>query len=450
MFFHRVSRAASIPARAVALVICLFVAAPSGATTLLRDADIEYGLAQLAFPLLRAAGLSPSRMRVLVVDDLTMNAFVVDNKTIYVNSGLILKTKSAAMLQAVIAHEAAHIANGHLARRMSNMRSARTAAGLGMAMAMIAAVAGGGDAAAGIAIGSASSAQRVFFKHTRAEESAADRSAASYLAFAGVSPQGLVDLHELFKGQELLTTGLQDPYAVSHPLTADRIRAAKAFLKKYGNSSQPRPDDDYWFARIKGKLSAFARSSKWTMRRITAETYPDIKQMRRAVAFHRQRALQPALLAIDRALAIRPEDAYYLDLKAQILMENRRVNAAIEVFETAVELAPREALILGGYGRALLAAGRPEQALEQLEKARTRDFRNARVLRDLGAAYARTGQDGKAALATAERQALEGDMEGAARQARRASGLLPRGSVGWQQAEDLLATAEKFLKTKKR
>ncbi len=434
----------------MALLLTLISAFPLAAQTLLRDAGIEHGLEQLSFPILRAAGLSPSRVRVLIVDDDSLNAFVVDNQTIYVHSGLILKSHSAAMLQAVIAHEAAHIANGHLARRMANMKSARTAAGLGMALAVLTAAAGGGDASAAIALGTASSARRVFFKHTRAEESAADRSAMSFLRFAGVSPQGMVDLHETFRGQELLTTGMQDPYAVSHPLTTDRIRIARENLAAYGDDSKPRPEDDYWFARIKGKLSAFQRAPKWTMRRIAAEKYSDVKLMRKAVAYHRERQLQPALRAIDGALAARPDDAYYLDLKAQILMESRRFRTAIGVYETAVALAPRDAQILGGYGRALLASGRPGAALPILEKARTRDFRDARVLRDLGQAYARTGQNGKAALASAERYALMGHMIDAARQAQRALALLPRGSASWQQAQDVFDATSKFTKGKKR
>lgn len=464
MAVSRVSQASFIPPaardhppfwRAVAVwimagLIWLAQALPGGAVTLLRDADIEHGLSQLAFPILRAAGLSPSRVRVLVVNDSSLNAFVIDNQTIFLHSGLILKVQNAAMLQAVIAHEAAHIANGHIARRMGNMRSARTAAGLGLALAVLAAAMGGGEAAGGIAIGTSSSAQRAFFKHTRAEESAADRSAASFLQFAGVSPQGLVDLHRVFRGQELLTEGRQDPYSRSHPLTSDRIRAAENYVDRYGDSSTPNPDFDYWFARIKGKLSAFTRSPKWTMRRMGEERDRDVRLMREAVAYHRLNDLSAALRAIDGAMAERPEDAYYLDLKGQILMENRRTSAAIRAYEQAVELAPREALILGGLGRALLASGQPRAALEPLEQSHLRDFRDTRVLRDMAYAYAQLDRTGDAALATAKRFALQGQMEDAARQARRAVALLPVGSASWQQAQDVLGAAEKATKRKKR
>jgi predicted Zn-dependent protease len=438
------------PVLALAAALWLIAAAPAAAISLLRDADIEYGLTQLAAPILRAAGLNPNRVKVLVVDDSSLNAFVIDGQTIFLHSGLIQKVERAEVLQAVIAHEAAHIANGHIARRMGNLQSARTLAGLGAALAVIAAAAGAGEAAGGIAIGTSSSAQRGFLANTRAEEAAADRSAASFMRTAGISPQGLVDLHRIFRGQEVLSVSRQDPYMRSHPLTRDRIRAAEAFVAAYGDQSRPNPEAQYWFARIRGKLSAFRRAPKWTLRRAAEESAQDVRLMREAVAYHRQNNLNRALAAIDAALKLRPKDAYYFDLKGQILMENRKTGAAIAAYRTAVSLAPREALILGGYGRALLADGQARAALVPLEKSRARDFRNMRVLRDLGQAYAQTGRTGMASLATAERYALQGRVKDAGIHARRASAQLPRGSAPWRRSQDVLIASERAEKKNKR
>lgn len=456
MFFDRVSRVASIlgfgltPALGLASVLYLVTAAPAAAITLLRDADIEHGLSKLAAPILRTAGLSPTRVRILVVDDSSLNAFVIDSQTIFVHAGLIQKVNNAEALQAVLAHEAAHIANGHIARRMGNLRGARTLAGLGTALALIAAAAGAGDAAGGIAIGTSASAQRAFLAHTRAEEASADRSAASYMRSAGINPTGLVDLHEIFRGQENLNVGRQDLYMRSHPLSRDRIRAAQAYVASNSFSGAPDPEAAYWFSRIRGKLSAFNRAPKWTMGRLSSEPTADIRLMREAVAYHRLRDLPNAQRAIDAALVARPDDAYYYDLKGQILMENRQWDAALSAYENAVALAPRNALVQGGYGRALLASNQPRAALDALEHARARDFRDLRVLRDLSIAYAKTDQTGMAALVTAERYALQGRMRDAGIHAKRATSLLPRGSAPWQRAQDVLIASEQFDKRKKR
>jgi len=427
----------------IALMLALLVTAlPAQAVTLLRDPDIEHGLNKVAAPVLRAAGLG-SNIKVLVVKDSRLNAFVVDSQHIFIHSGMLLKLTSAAQFQAVVAHEAAHIANGHITRRQTNMGTARTAAGLGMALAVAAAAAGAdGNAVAGLALGTTSSAHRRFLAHTRAEEASADQSGIRYLVNAGVDPKAAVELHEIFRGQESLSAARRDPYTRTHPRTHDRIRALKGFVATYGGASKPSPETEYWFARSKGKLSAFIRSPKWTLLRAKESPSADIRAMREAAAYHRQSNRAGALKTINSAIAMRPKDPFYHELKGQILLESRQFGAAVQAYKQAVALAPKNALILGGHGRALLAAGHPTAAQAALEKARARDFRDGRVLRDLAAAYARNGRNGMASAVTAERYALQGRLKDAGLHAKRAMGLLPRGSAAWRRSQDILIAAE--------
>ena len=468
MTFDRGYRLASIPCvligptvligaavlRSIAMVFAFLLAfAPAAhaqSISLLRDADIEHGLTQLAAPVLRASGLNPKRVRVLVVNDSKLNAFVIDNKAIFINYGLILKVDTPEMLQAVIAHEAAHITNGHIARRLQNLRGTGSATGFGLALAALAAALGGGDAAIGIAAGTTSAAQRNFLAHTRAEESAADRTAASAMRQAGINLQGMIDVHQLFAGQEVLSAANQDLYARSHPLTRDRIRAAKAFVAANGGNAPTDPASAYWLGRVQGKLSAFLRSPKWTMRRAGSETYKDVRLMREAVAYHRNNKLQKALASIDSALQARPNDGFYYELRGQFLMENRRWSDAVATYRRAAQYQPNDPLVLASLGKAQLAAGNPRAALKTLERARSIDFRNYPMLRDMAQAYAQTGQNGMAALVTAERYALRGRLNDAGIHAKRATGLLPTGSASWRRAQDVLIAAEQYQKRNKR
>ncbi len=441
MRFHRVFQLASIPA----LAFCLF-AQSALAQGLLRDADIEYGLKQLAKPVLTAAGLSPSRVKMLVVNDSSLNAFVVSTDAIFLNYGLINKMESAEMLQAVIAHEAAHIANGHLTRRMNNFYSARTAAGFGLALAAAVAAAGGGEAAAGVLIGTQSAAMNRFFAHTRAEEASADQSAVRYLRSAGINPRGMSDVLNIFKGQELLSASRQSPYTRSHPLSRDRVRAVEGFVSAYGKDSTTDNTAAYWFSRVKGKLSAYTRSPKWTLRRLKESPYEDVRLLREAVAEHRQSRTKQALSAIDQAIARRPNDPFLHDQRGQILLETRNFKAAAAAYGRAVQLAPNDPLILSGYGRALLINDDVKKARQILEKARTIDFRDGTMLRDLSVAYAKSGQTGMASVVTAERYALTGRMKDAGIHAKRAMDQLPTGSGAWQRAQDVLIASERAAK----
>ena len=416
---------------------------PAQAVTLLRDPDIEHALKQLAKPILTAAGLSPTRVKILVINDRTLNAFVIDNRHIFLHSGLIGKVKTAAELQAVIAHEAAHIANGHIARRTVNARNANTIAGIGMALAAAAAASGADSHAAGaLGIGIASSAGRVFMGHTRAEESSADQSALRFMARAGVDPSGAVDLMEIFSGQELVSAARQDPYARTHPLSRDRLRHIKSISDAYAGKFKPNPEMDYWFSRAQGKLTAFQRAPKWTRKRAKDSASQDIQLMRLAVSYHRDSNSAKAIKTAQQLLALRPRDPFYHELYGQILLESRKNAQALKAYKTAVSLAPRDALILGSYGHALLVSGNPKAALPALEQSRARDGRDARVLRGLAQSYAKLKNPGMASLVTAERYALLGRMKDAGIHAKRAAGILPRGSAGWQRAQDVLLASE--------
>ena len=427
----------------ISALIGLTLSSPARALSLLRDPDIEYALKQLAAPLLKAAGLSPTRVDILVIDDRSLNAFVVDREHIFIHSGLLLKMETAPMLQAVIAHEAAHIANGHLMRRTVNLRTARTAAGLGAALAAAAAVAAGaGEAAGAAAIGASNSAMRMFMSHTRAEENAADQSGLRFMAQSGVDPQGAVEVMDIFRGQEALSRYRQDPYARTHPMSADRFRVVRRLAAGYAGNTRDNPEANYWFARAKSKLSAFQRAPKWTLNRAGEFGYADVKLMRQAVAYHRLSQTSKAVRTIDQAIAQRPNDPFLLELKGQILMESRNFGAAAAAYGHAVNMAPNNALILGSYGRALMAQGQTGKAQTYLEKARSLDGRDARVMRDLAAAYARQGNKGMASLVTAERYAMTGRLEDAGLHAQRASDLLPRGSTGWRRAQDVLSAAK--------
>lgn len=421
------------------------------AQPIIRDADIERSLNRVARPILQAAGLS-ANTQIIVVAESSLNAFIIDQRRIFIHAGLLTRFEEAAPIQAVIAHEAAHIANGHIARRMGNFGTANSAAKLGLILAILAGASGAGtDAALGIAAGTSSASLRQFFSHTRAEESSADQSALRYMARAGIPPAATLDVLELLQGQEALSVGRRDPYASTHPQTRDRIRVVRGFAAGLPESGNDSREADYWYARAVGKLSAFSSAPGWTLRRVGNKT-DEISTLGRAVAYHRQPNATKARREMEKLLAMRPNDGFYHELLGQILLESRQPAAAVSAYRRAVALEPREPLVQAGLGRALLAletGAANREARDILARARSRDPFNPRLLRDLALAHARAGENGLASVATAERYAVMGRANDARIHAERATGILPQGSRGWLRAEDVLA-AVKDLERRRR
>lgn len=418
---------------------------PARAQGLIRDAGLEFALQMLVQPLASAANLSRGQIKVLIVNDMSLNAFVIDGRAVFVNAGLILRLQSAEELQAVMSHELAHITNGHLTRRGLNAQNARLSSSIGLALGLAAAaISGEPSAGLGLALGSASSARGVFLSHTREEESAADRSGMRFLAKSGIDPIAMSKVMELFAGQEDLLPGRQDPYLRSHPLSRDRVRAINAYAEVLGPATTDSTVATYWFERAQSKLSAYLRDPDYTFRRYPTSDTSDAARIGRALAWYKMGKADTAFAELDPLIAAHPKDAFVWELKGWIAMESNRFPAAVTAYREAASLAPREAQVMSGFGRSLLAQNTTAanaEALDILKKARARDRYDARLLRDLAMAYARNGEPAMASLHTAERYVLLGDPKSAIIHARRAEGGLPTGSPSWAKAQDIIDAA---------
>ncbi len=81
-------------------------------------------------------------------------------------------------------------------------------------------------------------------------------------------------------------------------------------------------------------------------------------------------------------------------------------------------------------------------AISSLKDAVKNDDSNADAWHELGVAKAVPANVGEASLALAEEALLDGDINLALTQARRASELLPRGSPSWIRADDITHQAK--------
>lgn len=171
----------------------------------------------MSHPLLRTAGVDPRLVRITLIQNRAINAFVATGNRMFLHTGLLQQAASASEVVGVLAHETGHIAGGHLIRLPEEMRAAMLR-GLGaMLLGGAAAVASGqsGAAAAGM-LGGQAMAMGEFLAFTRSQEQAADQAAIDYLERLGWSARGLERLLERLLDQELLAAARQDP--ISAPI----------------------------------------------------------------------------------------------------------------------------------------------------------------------------------------------------------------------------------------
>lgn len=429
------------------ILLLVLVARPAAAVQLIRDAEIEDILRAYADPVLVAAGLNPDEVHLLIVESDELNAFVAEGQNIFVHTGLIMKTETPNQLTGVLAHEAGHIAGGHLARLPEAFKSATMPVLLSYVLGAAAMLGGAPDAGAAIMMGGGHIAQQQLLQYTRTQESAADQAALQFLDGAHLSGRGLVEVMEMFEDQELLTAERQDSYVRTHPLSRERINALEARVDASAarDAAEP-PGLQERHDRMRAKLHGFLRPPPMTFRVYPQSDSSIPARYARAIAYHKAAEREKALQEIDALLAERSADPFFWELKGQILFEHGQIEEAIAPYEKAVALAPDQPLLRIGLASAMLATERPElgtPALAQLQQAQRDREDSAFLWRQLAIAYDRSGQEAMAALATAERLARSGAFPEAISQAERAQQGLPEGTPGWLRAEDLKMVASR-------
>ena len=438
----------------VGLVLFFAAARPAAAQSLLRDSETELLFKEISDPLIEAAGLDPKSVKVVLINDPEINAFVAQGQVVYVHSGLIAATDNVNQLQGVIAHELGHVAGGHAIRIYEGVHKATAITLLSLVLGAAAIAAGAGDAGMGILSAGQQVAMGSMLAFTRAQESSADQAGATYLSKAGVSGKGSIEFFKKLQNQEYrLAIYAKDSYDRTHPLSSERIGALTELYKKDPAWNRPvDPALEARFERVKAKLVGFVTP------RQAVNLYPESDQSvpahyARAYAYHLGAYPDKANAEADALLATAPNDPFFLELKGQILLEGGHPKEAIAPLRKAVANAPDMPMIAVMLGHALIASEDSKnfaEAKQVLKTAVNRDNDNPFAWYQLGIVYDREGDQPRAALATAERNNLEGRNKLALASAKMAMAGLSPGTPDYRRAQDIAMVSEEAVKKDKK
>ncbi len=423
------------------------IAQPAAAQSILRDAETEALLKDMASPLVAAAGLDPKNVDIVLVNDSSVNAFVAGGQAIYIHSGLINEASTAEEVQGVIAHELGHITGGHAINNGAS-KAATPISILSLVLGAAAAAAGAGDAAMGVFMAGQQAALGKALAFTRGQEASADAAGAQYLSKAGLSGRGSIAFFKKLQNLEVrygYTRNADTEFYSTHPMTGDRIATLQdtyqhdpAWTKAQDPVLQAR------FLRAKAKLFGYLAEPKSTL-----QVYPPSEtevpaHYARAYAFHKEAFLDKAMAETDALLAKAPNDPYFLELKGQILLEAGNPVDALPPLRRATELSANQPLIATTFGHALIATENPANYAEAervLKAAVVRDRDNPFAWYQLGVVYGAKGDIPRARLASAEQQVLEWQFGAALQNAQAAEAGLPTGSPDWLRAQDIAMQA---------
>jgi predicted Zn-dependent protease len=419
-------------------------AAQDQGETLIRDTEIEAILHQDADPIFKAAGIDPSTVQIALIGSKELNAFAAP-RVMGVNTGLILQTKDPNELQGVMAHEVGHLAAGHSARSDEMAHAGMRPFLLTMGLGVLAALAGSGDAAAGLMSSAGYFGTLGAIGYSREQEGRADQAGATLLEKAGLSGKGLADFFDNFRYQEVFEEARRYKYFRDHPLSSDRIDALRTRVEamphyKETDSPEALAEHEIMKAKLEGFLNPQVAIVKYAE---TDRSYP--ARYARAIAYYQLKEPDKALRLIDALLQEQPNNPYLWELKGQVLFEFGRAKEAEGPQRRSVELKPDAPLLRINLGQTLIALddnAKVDEGIGELKKALTQENDNAEAWRLLAQGYDKRGQDGLARLATAEYDFNIGDMTQARIFAMRAREKLRKDTPDWRRATDIVLASK--------
>ncbi len=456
--------------RALALVTAVALAAAAGGPALeraraqeqvtrglpvIRDTEIEQLMRDYSAPILKAAGLTKQNVKIVILNDRTFNAFVMDGRHIFINAGALFDARTPNEIIGVFAHETGHLAGGHLMKLREQLANAQTASIIALLAGVGAAVAGarsgsGGNVGIPAIMAPQSVIQRSLLAYVRTQEDQADHAGVKFLNATGQSARGMLELFKRLGNEALFNSRYIDPYLQTHPLPPERVAALEVLAKAspYFDRTDS-PELQLRHDMMRAKLSGFLDRPDTVARRYPLGDHSLPARYARAISTYRHGDLRDALPQIDGLIQSEPNNPYFYELKGQALLEGARPADAIAPLRHAATLAHGAPLIDMMLGQALVATDNTknaEEAVPLLRAALTREPEAPDAYAQLAMAYGRKGDLANADLAAAQAAFNRGDIKTAAQLASRAKTRLPVGSPAWVQADDIVNVKQSNVK----
>ena len=402
-------------------IIFIFLQSTTLFANYIRDTEIELALSSWSKPIFEAAKINPKEIKIHIIAEDTINAFVIDGNNMFINTGLITKAGSASGVIGVIAHEAGHISAGHILKLKQKVRELSNNQLITSLLGVSALLIGrknqsissndAQDIAKGILAIGPDITRRNFFAFSRANEYAADALGIEYLKKANRDPGALSIILEQLSGKELLISERQDPFLRTHPLSKERLK----FINKHKLSKkilEPKKDQIV-YKRLKSKINAFTQPPGKTLLKSKSNNMYD--KYARAIAYFRIPMYSEAILTINSLLNDYPNDPYFLELLGQIYAENGKIENAIIAYRKSLEKIKSPApLIMLALANMLLEKKNNETSYEEakslLEKIIFLEPKNILAWHLKGIAHSKLNELKLADLSAAEEYLLRNDF----------------------------------------
>ena len=248
--------------------------------TYIDDPDVSQYLAGLGRRLVAGSSNPSQSIQVFAIRDPQINAFALPGGYVGIHSGLVVASDNESQLASVVAHEIGHVLQRHVARGMTQQAQSSHLMMASVAGALLAALAGSGDLAMGVAAFGQAAAVDQQLGFSRQAEQEADRIGLDMLRRGGYDPNGMSQMFGQLMNASRLNEGMGGgTYASTHPLSIQRMSDIQNRVRE-APSSRHHDSDTYWYVRAKLRIlqeRSGQRSAESALRR-EAENFQGVRR----------------------------------------------------------------------------------------------------------------------------------------------------------------------------
>ena len=317
-----------------------------------------------------AASHSRKPLQFFVVNDDSINAFAGPAGYIGINAGLIMAADSESELASVIAHEIAHVSQGHL---QQNLLAAKQA-NLGKIATMLAAIAVGfvnpAAATGALVLGTAGTEQHLL-NFSRVHEFEADQIGIQTLEQANYDPEAMLKFFERLSQQERYYDRPPE-LLLTHPFTEERIAQAANRLQQMSSKHLRNPLEFYLVKeRVRNAMSDKPYDLITYYQRLknhghyANQTAIDYGYALALLNSHRSAQAQKI---IQKLIRQDPTNALYLLADGHIEFELNHDDASIEKYKQAHTQYPESFAIMYWYAKVLIDTKQAAKSVTLVEK----------------------------------------------------------------------------------
>ena len=334
----------------------------------LNDPEVNDYLNELGYRLIAGTPDIKQDFEFFAVPDPRINAFALPGGYIGMHTGLILLAQNESELASVVAHEISHVTQRHMARMVASQKDSMLLSLAGLALAILAARAGGANSSTGVQAAIAGSQALMIqnqLNFTRENEYEADRVGFQRLVAAGFDPNGTAAFMQRLQRSTRFVEGNTPSYLRTHPISYDRIAEAQSRAQGLPYKQVPDPLD---FHLVRALLKSYQGTSRETV--VAFEVALRDKQFNNEIAERyglvaallRDKKIPRAKLELARLEKMAPPHPMIEAMAGQILMAAEDYTAAAARFEAALLRYPNKKQLIYDYPDALIKAKRPAEA----------------------------------------------------------------------------------------